>query len=56
MKFHPDKIAGKELDEEFIRYAEKRFREITEAYEFLKSKFDSSSDISPSAEHTFTNI
>ena len=56
MKFHPDKIASKDLDEEFIKYAEKRFRETTEAYEFLKSKFDSSSDISPSAEHTFTNI
>lgn len=38
MKFHPDKIASKDLDEEFIKYAEKRFREITEAYEFLKKQ------------------
>ncbi len=56
MKFHPDKIAGKDLDEEFIKYAEKRFREITEAYEFLKSKFDSSCTNDSISGYVFSDI
>lgn len=37
MKFHPDMIAGKGLDEEFIQFATMRFQEINEAYEYLKT-------------------
>ncbi len=37
--FHPDTISSKELDEDLTQYAAKRFREIQEAYQYLKSKF-----------------
>ncbi len=35
---HPDKIIAKGLPEEFVRYAEKRFREIQEAYEAIRDR------------------
>ena len=34
-EYHPDKIAGKGLPEEFTRFAEEKFREIQEAYEAI---------------------
>ena len=36
MKFHPDKIASKDLDQEFIRFAEGKFSAISEAYKILQ--------------------
>ena len=39
LRVHPDTIANKELDEEFIQFANKRFREIKEAYEYLKENY-----------------
>lgn len=35
MKFHPDVIAGKELDEAFVEFATMKFQQINEAYEYL---------------------
>lgn len=36
-EYHPDKIAAKGLPEEFITFANEKFREIQEAYEAIKS-------------------
>jgi DnaJ like chaperone protein len=37
-EFHPDRIASKGLPEEFTDFAEKKFREIQEAYEAIKKE------------------
>jgi DnaJ like chaperone protein len=37
-EFHPDKIAGKGLPEEFTRFAEEKFREIQQAYEAIRAE------------------
>jgi len=37
-EYHPDKIASKGLPEEFNRLAEKKFREIQQAYEVIKKE------------------
>lgn len=37
-KFHPDVISGLNLDQEFLDFASKKFRELTEAYEFIKKR------------------
>lgn len=37
-EFHPDNIIGKGLPEEFINFAEKKFKEIQTAYEVIKEK------------------
>jgi DnaJ like chaperone protein len=37
-EFHPDKIAGKGLPEEFTRFAEEKFREIQEAYDAIRGE------------------
>jgi DnaJ like chaperone protein len=37
-EFHPDKIAGKGLPEEFTRFAEEKFREIQEAYDAIRKQ------------------
>jgi DnaJ like chaperone protein len=36
MEFHPDKIVSKGLPEEFLKFAEEKFKEATEAYEKIK--------------------
>ena len=36
--FHPDKIISKGLPEEFIDFAESRFREIQESYENIQKE------------------
>lgn len=36
MEFHPDKIVSKGLPEEFLKFAEEKFKEVTEAYEKIK--------------------
>lgn len=36
--YHPDKIAGKGLPDEFTRLAQDKFREIQEAYEAIKAE------------------
>lgn len=36
-KFHPDRLAGKELDPDVVELAASRFREINEAYKRLKA-------------------
>lgn len=36
--YHPDKIASKGLPEEFIKFANDKFREIQEAYEVVKKE------------------
>ncbi len=36
--YHPDKIAGKGLPEEFTKLAQDKFREIQEAYEMVKKE------------------
>jgi DnaJ like chaperone protein len=38
--YHPDKIAGKGLPEEFTQLAQDKFREIQEAYEAIKKERD----------------
>lgn len=35
-KFHPDKVISKDLPQDFIDFAEKRFTEIHSAYEFIR--------------------
>ena len=35
-EYHPDTIAGKELPQGFVDFAHQRFKEIQEAYEYLK--------------------
>ncbi|MFP4039961.1 MAG: TerB family tellurite resistance protein [Desulfosudaceae bacterium] len=37
-QYHPDKISAKGLPEEFITFANEKFREIQEAYEQIKSE------------------
>ena len=37
-EYHPDKIASKGLPEEFIRFANDKFREIQEAYDAIKKE------------------
>lgn len=37
-EYHPDKIASKGLPEEFIKFANDKFREIQEAYEMVKKE------------------
>ncbi|MBW2066107.1 MAG: TerB family tellurite resistance protein [Deltaproteobacteria bacterium] len=37
-EFHPDRILSKGLPEEFIEFAEKKFREIQEAYEKIRQE------------------
>lgn len=37
-KFHPDKVSSKELPQDFIDFAEKRFGEIQAAYEFVRQQ------------------
>jgi len=39
-KFHPDFIQGKGLDEEFLKFAEARMKEINWAYEEIKKRRD----------------
>ena len=36
MEFHPDKIVSKGLPEEFLTFAEEKFKEVNEAYETIK--------------------
>lgn len=36
-EYHPDKVISKGLPEDFIRFAEEKFREINEAYEAIQS-------------------
>jgi len=35
-EYHPDKIVSKGLPEDFIKFAEEKFREINEAYEAIQ--------------------
>ncbi|MBU3954774.1 MAG: DnaJ domain-containing protein, partial [Proteobacteria bacterium] len=37
-EYHPDKIEAKGLPEEFIKFANDKFREIQEAYEHIKKE------------------
>ena len=37
-EFHPDKIISKGLPDEFIEFAERRFREIQESYEIIQNE------------------
>jgi len=37
-EFHPDKIIAKGLPDEFVKFAEQRFREIQEAYETIRAQ------------------
>ncbi|ADL12910.1 co-chaperone DjlA [Acetohalobium arabaticum] len=37
-EFHPDNIINKGLSEEFVDFAEEKFKEIQEAYEMIKKK------------------
>ena len=39
LKFHPDSIAGKGLDEEFLIFAKNRFIEVKEAYDYLRENY-----------------
>ena len=39
-QFHPDVIAGKDLNPEFTAFAERRFKEIRTAYEVLRTGFE----------------
>ena len=36
-EYHPDKVVSKGLPEDFIKFAEEKFREINEAYEAIQS-------------------
>ncbi len=38
LEYHPDKIASKGLPDEFIKFANDKFREIHEAYEVIKKE------------------
>ena len=37
-EYHPDKIEAKGLPEEFIKFANDKFREIQEAYDVVKKE------------------
>ncbi len=39
-KFHPDFIEGKGLDDEFVKFANKKMQEINEAYSKIKESFN----------------
>lgn len=39
LKFHPDVISGKDLDPAFIEFANERFKQIQEAYDYLKENY-----------------
>ena len=39
MKFHPDRLEGKEIDPDFIQLANQKLQEINEAYDFLVEYF-----------------
>ncbi len=39
LKFHPDTIASKGLDDEFLQFAKNRFIEIKDAYDYLKGQY-----------------
>lgn len=36
-KFHPDRVASKDLPEEFIQFSTQKFKEVHDAYEKIKS-------------------
>ncbi|HJO62430.1 MAG TPA: DnaJ domain-containing protein, partial [Desulfobacterales bacterium] len=38
LEYHPDTIASKGLPEEFMKFANDKFREIQEAYEVIKKE------------------
>lgn len=38
-KFHPDRLSGKDLPQELVAMAAKRFTEMTDAYQRLKAQF-----------------
>ena len=38
MEYHPDKVISKGLPEEFIRFAEEKFRDIQQAYDEIKKE------------------
>jgi len=37
-KYHPDKFIGQDLDADFVELASKKFQEIQEAYEAIRSR------------------
>jgi DnaJ like chaperone protein len=37
-EYHPDKVIAKGMPEDFVKFAEEKFREINEAYEAIKSQ------------------
>ncbi|MGI6253326.1 MAG: J domain-containing protein [Aminivibrio sp.] len=37
-KYHPDKFIGQNLDEEFVELASRKFQEIQEAYDALRTR------------------
>ncbi len=37
-KFHPDKVSSKDLPQDFIDFAEKKFTEIHQAYEYIRKE------------------
>jgi hypothetical protein len=39
-KFHPDFVEGKGLDDEFVKFANKKMQEINEAYSKIKGSFN----------------
>jgi len=38
MEYHPDKIVSKGLPEEFTKFAQDKFREIQEAYDYIRKE------------------
>ena len=38
MEFHPDKIVSKGLPEEFTKFAQDKFREIQDAYDYIRKE------------------
>ena len=36
-EYHPDKVVSKGLPDDFIKFAEEKFREINEAYEAIQT-------------------
>jgi len=39
-EYHPDKVIAKGMPEEFVKFAETRFREVQEAYEAIRERED----------------